>query len=138
FHRAQNGAGARIDQIDAGEIPARVANRYAFDVAIARGDLEGPAGQASSAIGASWAACDLDAKRAQQFSGAGTGARDIGAGQIARQRGLTDLGVLSAVVLLLDPGLGPQGEPIEREGGPAFHERPQAAFDAAPEGLLFG
>lgn len=106
FDRTQQSTGARIDQIDTAQVPAGVAQMHALEVAIARGDLEAPAGQAHGAIAAAQAASALDAKGAQQFGRRGTGTREVGAGEIARQRRLSDLGVVGAMVFLLDPGLG--------------------------------
>lgn len=76
---------------------------------------------------------ELDAKGAQGLETAGAWACHIGAGEIARQRCFTDLGVQAAVVLLLGPGPGGLVEQIEAEGCFALEHGHQAAFDAAPE-----
>ena len=63
-------------------------------------------------------------------------AADGGAAQVAGERGLLDLGVLLALVLLLDPGLGGDVEQIERELGLALEHGQEAPFDLSPERLL--
>jgi hypothetical protein len=84
FHRAEDGAGARIDEIDTAQIPTGVAKMHVIEMAIARGDLEAPAGETRGAIGAAESTCEFDAKGRHQFRGDGTGASDVGAGQLAR------------------------------------------------------
>jgi hypothetical protein len=61
--RAQDLPGARIDQIDAAEVPAGIAQMDLLETAIPGGDLEALAVQTHRAVGTALLALDLDAER---------------------------------------------------------------------------
>ena len=128
----------RIDEIDPGQVPARVAQVHHGQRVVARRDLEALPVQGHGTVGAPLASWHLDAKRVGEHRGGGTVAAHVGAGQIARERRGADLAVQRAVILLLDPGLGRLIEQFERERGLALEHGHQPSLDAAPEGLLLG
>ena len=136
--RAQHGAAAGVDQIDPAQIPTRIAQLHLAQVAEGRGNLKALAFQAHGAVGAALGARHLDAECGREFGRARARAVDIGAGQVAGQRGGAQLGMQCAVVFLFNPGLGSLIEQIEGERCLAFEHRHQAPLDSAPERLLLG
>ena len=110
-------AGARVDQVDAGEVPACDAQTQQQEGAVRGGDLEADSFDGDGAVAASLFARDLGPERATQGIGAGALASDGGPAQVPGERALADLRVLLALVLLLDPGLRGGVEQIEREVG---------------------
>jgi hypothetical protein len=128
----------RIDEIDPGQVPARVAQVHHGQRVVARRDLEALPVQGHGAVGAPLAPWHLDAERVGERRGCGTVAAHVGAGQIARERRGADLAVQRAVILLLDPGLGRLVEQFQRERRLALEHGHQPPLDAAPEGLLLG
>ena len=84
-HRASDGAAARIDQVDAAEVPAGIAQMDLSEVTIAGGDLEALAVETDGAVRATLPALDFDAKGGAQVITAGALAPDVGPGQIALQ-----------------------------------------------------
>jgi hypothetical protein len=131
--RAKNGRCADRPDRPVRQVPAGVTQRKHGQVAITRGDLEAGAGQTHRAIGAPLAARHLDPECGPQFRRRIRAvATDIGAGQIARQRGGVDLGMARAVILLLDPGLGGLIEQVERQRLPRLRAWPSGALRHDP------
>jgi len=135
--RGQVLAGARVDHVDAGEIPARDAQSQLEQRAVRGRDLEAHALDGDGAVAAALFARDLGAEGAPQGIGAGALAGHGGASQVSRERTLVDLRVLLALVLLFGPGLGGGVEEIEREVGLALEHGQEAPFDLSPERFLF-
>lgn len=130
-------AGTRIDEIDAREVPSRDSKSKVGEGAIRGWHLEADPLDGDGAIASSLLARDLDPKRAPECVGARALAADARTAEVAIERCLLDLGVLLAVVLLLDPRSGRDVEQVEGERGLALEHREKPPFDLSPEGLLF-
>src|SRR6185437_14408938 len=86
-HRAEDDAGAGLDQVHAAQVPTRVAQVNLAQVPTAGGDLEALTGKAHRAVGAALAAFDLDAERGAQRLAPGALAGDVRACEVALERG---------------------------------------------------
>ena len=130
-------AGARVDEVDARQIPARDAAPEMDQPAISRGHLEAHPLHREGAVTAALSAGDLHAEGPPERLGARTLAADVGAFEVALERRLPKLAVEGAVILLLDPRLGSPVEQFEGELRFPFGHRHESPLDAGPEVLLF-
>ena len=137
-HGGQDRADARIDQVDLGEIPARVAQADLLEVAVSAGDLEAHAVQREGAVGSALAAMLADTEGPAQGQRLGTGARDVGTGQVALQRRRLEFGVFLVVVFLLDPGLRGEVQLLQGEVRLTFEHGHQPGLELSPEAFLLG
>jgi hypothetical protein len=86
IERAQNGAAAAIDQIDAGKIPSGIAHVRVLEMSELGGDFETAAIQTYGTVGQALSAGDFDAKSATQSIHTRTFAAPIGPLAIALER----------------------------------------------------
>jgi hypothetical protein len=86
--RTEDLPGARVDQIDAAEVPAGIAQMDVLETAIPGRDLEALAIETHRAVGTALLALDLDAERIAQLIAARALAGDVGAGEEALHRRL--------------------------------------------------
>ena len=86
IERTQEVAAARIDQIDAAQIPARVAQMHALQMPVAGGNLEALPVQADRAVAAALGARELPPEGRPQPFTARAFAPDIGAGEVTLER----------------------------------------------------
>ena len=133
---AQHAAAAGIDQVDCAQVPARVAQVHLFQLPVAARDLEALALQAHRAVAAPLGAGDFHAEGCAQGLAVRAFTQHAGTLEEARQRGAAQFGVLTALVLLLDPGGGGAVEQFERELLHALEHGHQAALEQRPEVLL--
>src|ERR1019366_8285858 len=130
-------AGARVDQVDAGEIPSCDAQSELQERAVRGRDFEAHAFDGDGAIAATLNARDLGPERSPERVGAGAFAADAGAAQVSGQWTLANLGVLLALVFFFGPRLGGGVEQVERQRGLALEHGQETALDLAPERFLF-
>ena len=126
-------ARARVDEVDARQVPARHAQSELDESAVRRGQLEAHAFDRGGAVAAALHAGDLGAEAAAELVGARALAADGGAAEVALERRLLDLAVLLAVVLVLDPGLRGGVEQLEGERLLALEHGHEPALDSAPQ-----
>ena len=129
-------ARAPIDQIDAAQVPAGVAQMDLIESPIPGRDLEALALETHRAVGTALLALDLDAERRAQLVAPRTLAPDVGAGEVALHRRLRKLTVDGAMIFLGHPGLGREVQLLERETGLPFEHGQQPSLDAAPDIFL--
>src|SRR5687768_11205128 len=108
-------ARSRVDDVDAREVPSRDTERQSDEGAIGARDLEAHALDADGAIAAALVPAHEHPESAPQRDRVGTRASDVGRKEESVERSRSDLGVLGAVVLLLDPGDRRLVEEIEHE-----------------------
>ncbi len=135
--RAQVCAGTRVDEIDAGEIRARDAHGGFEQRAIGGGHLVADALDGDGAVAESLLTRDLHPEGAPERVAGWAGPDKTRSGETALERSLLGLAVETALVLLLDPGLGGNVEQLEGELGLTLKHGHQSPFQLAPEGLLF-
>lgn len=129
-------ARARVDEIDAREVPSRDAKTKEKEGAVRGGQLEPDALDGRGAVAAPLVAGDLGAEAAAEIVRARTVATDRRPAEIPLERSLLDLAVLLPVILVLDPRLRGGVEKVEGEGLLALEHRQEASLDLAPERLL--
>ena len=114
---AEDYLGVRIDEIDRGQIPPRVAHAEPRQVPVASRDFEPAPLEADRAVTAALRAIDLGAEGAAEILTARARPADVRAGQIALERCTAELAMHAAVIFQLDPRLGRRVQALEREVG---------------------
>src|SRR5215469_4470296 len=132
----QDGAAARVHQIDVGEIPAGVPQARVLEMGKLRWNLEAAPFERNGAVGPTLGALDFPAESLAQDLRSRTLAADVGPGTITFERRAAELGVACLMVLALDPGVGCVVESIEGELAYAFQHGDQPAFEVTPYTLL--
>ena len=130
-------ARARVDERDAGEIPACDTQPELEQSAIRGGYFESNPIDGDSAVASSLFARDLGPERPTKRIGVGAFTTDIRAAHVAGQRRLVNFGVLLALVFLFDPRLGSGIEQLDGELGLALEHGQKPSFDLSPERFLF-
>src|SRR5260370_40758007 len=128
---------ARVDEIDAGEVPARDPESKLQKSAVRRGDFEADAFDGDGAVAASLLARDLGPEGAPERVGARAFATDAGSAHVSREGTLANLGVLFALVLFFDACLRAGIEQVESELGLALEHGQKASLALPPERFRF-
>lgn len=109
------GTAARVDQIDAGEIPARDAHVDPEQGAISGGQLVTNAFDGDGTVAEALLSFDLHAERASERVARWAGTHDGQARKTTIERRLLGFAMDAAVIFLLDPRLSSAIEQLERE-----------------------
>src|SRR5271156_4068364 len=107
------GAAARVDQIDAGEIPAGDAHGDPEQGAIRGGQLVADAFDGDGAVAEALLSFDLHAEGASEGVARWARTHDRGARKTTIERRLLGLAMDAAVIFLLDPSLSRAVEQLE-------------------------
>ena len=129
-------ARARVDEVDACEVPSCDAQAQLQERAVGGGNFETHAVDGDRAVAPTLFARELCAHGAAQGIGAWRFATDGRTAQIAVEGRLANFGVHLALVFLLDPRLGRGVEQVERELRLPLEHGQEAALDLSPERFL--
>ncbi|OQC22706.1 MAG: hypothetical protein BWX70_03065 [Verrucomicrobia bacterium ADurb.Bin070] len=128
----------RIDKIDQPKIPARIAHDEGSHVTETPRDLETHALDGQRAIAAALRPYGLEPEGTPEVIARRARAEDVPVADEALKRRLADLGMVLAVVVKVDPGLGGLVEEGERQDLYVLKHGDKPGLERAPEKLFLG